>query len=55
MKVISSPTPARSSSQVDMTPPGVSLTRKVSASSSGALLKEYERDSSVPGTATWSG
>ncbi len=34
-----------------MTPPGVSLTRKVSSLSCGALLKEYDRDSSVPGTA----
>jgi hypothetical protein len=34
-----------------MTPPGVSLTRKVSSSSCGPLLKEYDRDSSVPGTA----
>ena len=34
-----------------MTPPGVSLTRKVSRVSSGALLNEYERVSCVPGTA----
>ena len=51
VKLIGSPTWARDVRYSDITPPGVILTRKVSAASSGALLNEYERDSSVPGTA----
>ena len=51
VNVNSSPTWARSVRYVDITPPGVSFTRNVSALSSGALLNEYERLSSVPGTA----
>ena len=46
-----SPTDAQFSSQSDMTPPGESLTRNVSCSSSGPLENEYDRVWSVPGTA----
>ncbi len=52
VKLSSSPTRARSARYSDITPPGVCLTRKLSGSSFGPLLKEYDRLSSVPGTAT---